>query len=40
MGSSQMLYHWATGDSVLSKGQIVGLTHHGSLLGIFLPEGS
>ena len=21
---SRMLYHWATGDSVVSKGQIVG----------------
>ena len=23
--SSRMLYHWATGDSVVSKGQIVGI---------------
>ena len=23
--SSRILYHWATGDSVVSKGQIVGI---------------
>ena len=29
--SSRMLYHWATGDSVVSKGQLTGTASRGSL---------